>query len=98
MNRRQLLKSLSSLPLIRVFSSPSEAEELTLDLSSLGKPWTAIEFQFADKTGLIPGIVFGNMLDYCRRVSKHTVIGAAYREGKARGAYFILTLEAAQST
>jgi hypothetical protein len=37
------------------------------------------------------------MIDYCRRVSKHTVIGAAFRHGKPRNQYFILTLSSAQS-
>ena len=37
------------------------------------------------------------MLDYVRRVSKHTVIGAAYRGGKPRNAWFLLTRAAAQS-
>lgn len=48
-------------------------------------------------TGLIPGGVYGEMIDYARRVSRHTIIGAAYRHGKPRNAWFILTRAAAQS-
>lgn len=48
-------------------------------------------------TGLIPGLTYGNMLDYVRRVSKHTVIGAAYKGGKPRNAWFLLTRAADQS-
>ncbi|MCA9554367.1 MAG: hypothetical protein KC933_30305 [Myxococcales bacterium] len=48
-------------------------------------------------TGLIPGLTYGEMLDYVRQVSAHTVIGAAYRKGKPRNAYFLLTRAAAQS-
>jgi hypothetical protein len=42
-------------------------------------------------TGLIPGIVYGGMLDYVRYVSKDTVIGAAFKNGKPRNQYFMLT-------
>jgi hypothetical protein len=48
-------------------------------------------------TGLIPGMTYGNMLDYVRQVSAHTVIGAAFRHGKSRNAFFLLTRAAAQS-
>ena len=48
-------------------------------------------------TGLIPGITYGNMIDYCRKVSQKTLIGAAYKGGKPRDAYFLLTRAASQS-
>jgi hypothetical protein len=35
--------------------------------------------------------VYGNMKDYCRRVAKGVVVGAAFRNGKAEGAWFTLT-------
>jgi len=42
-------------------------------------------------TGLIPSAVYGNMLDYNRRVSKDTVIGCATKKGKAIGQFYLLT-------
>jgi hypothetical protein len=42
-------------------------------------------------TGLIPAAVYGNMLDYNRRVSKDTVIGCATKKGKTIGQYYLLT-------
>jgi hypothetical protein len=36
-------------------------------------------------------LVYGNMIDRNRRVSKHTVLGAAFRSGKALGQYYLLT-------
>ncbi len=48
-------------------------------------------------TGLVPGIVYGNMLDYVRRVSKDTIIGSAFRDSKPRNAWFLLTRSAGQS-
>lgn len=35
-------------------------------------------------------LVFGNMIDYLRRVSPNVIVGAAYKNGKASGAYFTL--------
>lgn len=55
--------------------------------------WPEIE----PNTGLIPGIAYGGMTDYCREVSQKTVIGIAYKGGKPRGAHFILTRAASQS-
>lgn len=37
-------------------------------------------------------LVYGNMHDFCRRVSSTTIIGAATRLGKPIDAYFVLTL------
>ena len=48
-------------------------------------------------SGLVPGLTYGNMIDYVRGVSAHTVIGAAYRGGKPVRAYFLLTRSAAES-
>ena len=41
--------------------------------------------------GLVAGAVYGGMIDYNRRVSKHTVIGSATRKGKPMGAFYLLT-------
>jgi len=41
--------------------------------------------------GLIPYLVYGNMIDYNRRVSSTTVIGAATKNGKPMGQYYLLT-------
>lgn len=36
--------------------------------------------------------VYGNMKDYCRRVAKGVIVGAAFKSGVAQGAFFTLTL------
>ncbi len=48
-------------------------------------------------TGIVAGATYGNTIDYVRMVSRHTVVGAAFRGGKPRNAYFLLTRSAAQS-
>ncbi len=35
-------------------------------------------------------LVYAHMIDYLRRVSRHAVIGAAWKKGKATGDYFML--------
>jgi len=47
--------------------------------------WPAI----APNSGLIPGLVYGGMIDYLRKVSAHVSIGRAYK-GKAIDAWFAL--------
>lgn len=42
--------------------------------------------------GLIGGPVYGNMIDYNRRVSAHTVVGSATKKGKEMDQYYMLTL------
>ena len=78
------------------FATQGEGGELVFDYTRLPtlQPdgWPEIK----PNTGLIPGITYGNMLDYVRRVSAHTVIGAAYRNGKSRNAWFLLTRAAEQ--
>jgi hypothetical protein len=38
----------------------------------------------------IPRLVYGDMVDYMRRVSRDVFIGSAYRNGKERGNFFVL--------
>lgn len=79
------------------FAGNSSDGELVFDYTRLPtlqpEGWPEIR----PNTGLIPGMTYGNMLDYVRRVSRHTVIGAAFRNGKSRNAWFLLTRSAAQS-
>lgn len=79
------------------FAGNSEGGELVFDYERLPtlqpEGWPEIR----PNTGLIPGMTYGNMLDYVRSVSAHTVIGAAYRGGKPRNAWFLLTRSAAES-
>lgn len=79
------------------FATTGDDGELVFDYTRLPtlqpEGWPEIR----PNTGLIPGMTYGNMLDYVRRVSEHTVIGAAYRHGKPRNAWFLLTRSAAQS-
>jgi hypothetical protein len=42
-------------------------------------------------TGMLAGVVYGGMKDYCRYVAKGTVIGAAFKGGKSRNQFFMLT-------
>lgn len=37
-------------------------------------------------------LVYARMKDYCRKVAKNVVVGAAFKDGKEQGAYFSLTL------
>lgn len=41
--------------------------------------------------GRLRSIVFGNMVDYCRLVGPHTVVGKAFKYGKPLPQYFVLT-------
>ena len=61
MDRRQLLKILFSLPWASLFRSLGHAVEFTIDISSLDKPWSSLEFRFPAKgtneeTVHVPGI------------------------------------------
>lgn len=80
------------------FARDSDDGEILFDytrLPSLRPPgWPEIK---KNARGLVPRITYADMIDYCRRVSKHTVIGAAFRHGKPRNQTFILTLCEAQS-
>ena len=80
------------------FAKDGDGGELLFDytrLPTLQPPgWPEIK---PNARGLIPRATYADMIDYCRRVSKHTVIGAAFRHGKPRNQYFILTLSEAQS-
>lgn len=48
--------------------------------------WPAIQ---ANDRG-IPRLVYGDMIDYMRRVSRDVFIGSAHRNGKERGNFFVL--------
>ena len=48
-------------------------------------------------TGIGPGAVYGEMLDYVWAVSRHTAIGEAYRHGKSRGSWFLVTRAVSES-
>ncbi len=80
------------------FARDGDDGELLFDytrLPALQPPgWPAIK---PNARGVIPRATYADMIDYGRRVSKHTVIGAAYRHGKPRNQHFILTLCEAQS-
>lgn len=73
------------------FAVDGDDGELVFDytrLPDLRPPgWPAIR----PNTGLIAGATYSNMIDYVRAVSSHTFVGAAFRRGKSRNAYFLLT-------
>lgn len=64
--------------------------ELVVDYTKLPsvKPadWPAIR----KNDGLIGGIVYGGMTDYVRGISTHVSIGAAFKGGKSRNAWFAM--------
>jgi hypothetical protein len=73
------------------FAVPGDDGELVFDYTRMPtlrpQGWPELK----PSTGLISGAVYGQMIDHVRRVSRDTVIGAAYRHGKPRNAWFLLT-------
>ena len=39
----------------------------------------------------LSNLVYANMKDYCRRVARGVLVGAAYKNGKPENAWFTLT-------
>lgn len=72
---------------------PAKDGEILFDYTRVPKTKPAgwPEIQANERAGLIGGLVFGGMLDYIRYVSRHTVIGAAFKGGKPRNQFFLLT-------
>lgn len=64
------------------------AGELLIDYRKIPKvkpvAWPKIE----PNGGLVPGIVFGDQVDYLRKLSSHVFIGAAFKGGKDRDSLF----------
>lgn len=56
MDRRRVLKWLLSLPLSQILPFESRSGEITVDISALDRPWTALEFQFSVGDKTLPGI------------------------------------------
>ena len=53
--------------------------------------WPAVK----PNSGILPGAVYGHMIDYNRYVSKDTVIGYATKKGKPLNQYYLLTRSSA---
>jgi hypothetical protein len=49
--------------------------------------------EIQSNSGPISRLVYGNMVDYMRRVSDHVFIGCATRHGREIGSYFIIVRE-----
>jgi len=68
-----------------------ERPEVLVDYTRLPElrppDWPAIR----SNEGGLARFVYGFMVDRLRRVSEHVTIGAAYRNGRALGSYFILS-------
>lgn len=47
--------------------------------------------------GVVAKAVYGEMVDYVWAVSRHCAIGEAYRHGRPRGSWFLLTRAASES-
>ena len=64
--------------------------ELAIDYTKLPKSKPAGWPEIRDNTGGIGALVYGNMVDYMRKVSTHVSIGRATRHGKYMDAWFTL--------
>jgi hypothetical protein len=72
---------------------PGEGEhegELAIDYTKLPKTKPAGWPELAPNGGIIPGLVYGNMIDYLRKISAHVSIGRAWKHGKPIQAWFAL--------
>jgi hypothetical protein len=71
-------------------SEPEHLGELAIDYTKLPKSKPASWPEIRDNDGGIGGIVYGNMIDYMRKVSTHVSIGRATKHGKTMDAWFTL--------
>lgn len=62
--------------------------ELLIDYRKVPKTKPARWPDIQPNRGLIPGIVFGDQVDYLRKLSTHVYIGAAFKGGKDRNSLF----------
>jgi hypothetical protein len=70
--------------------APERPREILIDYTRVPEVapegWPAVK----DNTRGGGKLVYGGMHDFCRRVSSTVIIGAATRQGKMIGAYFVL--------
>ncbi len=66
------------------------AGEIAIDYRKLPKSKPAGWPEIRDNQGGLGGLVYGNMVDYMRRVSAHVSIGRATKNGKTMDAWFTL--------
>ena len=80
------------------FTLRQDGDEVLFDYTA--EPTTTFgEFPpLKSNTSGLSTLVYGHMVDRVRRVSDHCVIGAAFKKGKAMGAWFMLIREGASST
>ncbi len=64
--------------------------ELAIDYTKLPKHKPAGWPEIRDNNGGIGSLVYGNMIDYMRKVSTHVSIGRATKKGKTMDAWFTL--------
>lgn len=72
---------------------PGEAEhegEIAIDYTHVPKHKPASWPEVRANDGVLPGLVWGGMVDYLRRVSNNVSIGRAWKHGKPMGAWFTL--------
>lgn len=69
---------------------PARPAELLIDYTRVPEAAPAGWPRVAENGAGLPRLVYGNMYDYCRRVSDEVVIGAATRRGRPIGQYFVL--------
>jgi len=64
--------------------------ELEIDYTKLPKGKPASWPKIAPNEGILPGLVYGGMIDYLRGISTHVSIGRAWKGGKPMDAWFAL--------
>lgn len=75
------------------FTVRAAGAELLLDYTAVPAPGTALPEGWPavrDNRGGISTLVFADLQDFCRRVSRDVFIGQATRDGKAMKQYFVL--------
>ena len=73
------------------FTCQQDGAEVLIDYTALPATVPEIFPTLIDNDGGTRRLVFGGMVDRLRRVSRHCTIGRAYKQGKAMGAWFMLT-------
>ncbi len=73
------------------FTCAEEGAELRVDYTRLPADVPAGFPALIDNNGGTRGLIFGELVDHLRRVSRHCTIGAATKKGKPFPAWFMLT-------
>ena len=80
------------------FTLRQDGGEVLFDYTAEPKKAFAEFPALRSNTSGLSTLVYGHMIDRVRRVSDHCVIGAAFKKGKAMGAWFMLIREGGPPT